>query len=418
VGDEGRLMRGAQRVPLLAGLPSAVLVVAVIAFCVALGFGIAAPALPLYARTFGVSAFLASAVISVFALMRFVTSPGAGAAIARFGERRILTSGLLIVAGSSLLAGLAQSYPQLLVMRGLGGIGSAMFTVSAMSLLLRMVAPEQRGRASGSFQAGFLLGGVLGPAVGGAVVGISIRAPFFVYAGTLALAALVAWRNLPSHVAGSGGPSAGGAPSQAPLGAPGPPPTFLQALRVSAYRAALAANLTNGFVTFGLRMSLVPLFIVEALHQSETWVGIAFLVAAVANVVVLTPGSRMSDRAGRRPAMLVGTIATAVGMLALALAGATAVVLVAMAVLGAASAFMGSAPAATAGDIAGSGGRGSIIAGFQMTADFGAIVGPLVAGALVDALGFTAAFLAGAAVALFAAMLAWAMRETLHTARA
>jgi MFS family permease len=187
---------------------------------------------------------------------------------------------------------------------------------------------------------------------------------------------------------------------------------------VSAYRAALAANLTNGFVTFGLRMSLVPLFIVEALHQSETWVGIAFLVAAVANVVVLTPGSRMSDRAGRRPAMLVGTIATAVGMLALALAGATAVVLVAMAVLGAASAFMGSAPAATAGDIAGSGGRGSIIAGFQMTADFGAIVGPLVAGALVDALGFTAAFLAGAAVALFAAMLAWAMRETLHTARA
>jgi MFS family permease len=249
------------------------------------------------------------------------------------------------------------------------------------------------------------------------VVGISIRAPFFVYAGTLALAALVAWRTLPSHPAGA--PSASGTPSSAPKVPSGPPPpTFFQALRLSAYRAALAANLTNGFVTFGLRMSLVPLFIVEALQQSETWVGIAFLVAAVANVVVLTPGSRMSDRAGRRPAMLVGTIATAIGMLALALAGASAVVLVAMAVLGAASAFMGSAPAAAAGDIAGSGGKGSLIAGFQMTADFGAIVGPLVAGVLVDALGFTAAFLAGAAVSLFAALLAWAMAETLHTARA
>lgn len=381
---------------------------AAIAFCVALGFGIAAPALPLYARAFGVSAFLASAVISVFALMRFVSSPGAGAAIARFGERRILTAGLLIVALSSLFAGLAQDYLQLLVLRGLGGIGSAMFTVSAMSLLLRLVPAEQRGRASGSFQAGFLLGGVMGPAVGGAVIGLSIRAPFFVYAATLGLAALVAWRNLPSQLP---------APPQTPGHAERPsaePLTFRQALGTSPYRAALAANLTNGFVTFGLRMSLVPLFIVEGLALTDQWAGIAFLVAAVANVVVLTPGSRMSDRRGRRPAMIIGTSTTALGMIILALAGASAAVLLAMAVLGAASAFMGSAPAAVAGDIAGARGKGSIIAGFQMTSDFGAILGPLVAGLLVDALGFTAAFTAGAAVAAVAAWLASRMTETLR----
>jgi MFS family permease len=103
-------------------------------------------------------------------------------------------------------------------------------------------------------------------------------------------------------------------------------------------------------------------------------------------------------------------------MVALAAAGAPLPFLLAMTVLGAAAAFLGSAPAATVGDIAGAGGRGSVIAAFQMTADFGAIVGPLAAGLLADALGYEAAFLTGAAVAAAAFLLAVLMRETLHRA--
>lgn len=397
-----------QRTALLRGLPPEALVVASIAFCVALGFGIAAPAIPLYATSFGVSALAASAVISVFALMRFVASPGAGAAVQRIGERRVLTSGLLIVAVSSFVAALAQDYLQLLVLRGVGGIGSAMFTVAAMALLLRVVAADQRGRAAGAFQAGFLLGGVLGPAVGGAVIALSIRAPLLVYAATLLLAAGVAWRRLPGPATVADQvESAADDDDQAA-------PTFRAALRNAAFRAALAANLTNGFVTFGLRMSLVPLFLVAGLGLAETWAGIAFLVAAVTNVIVLTPVSRMSDRRGRRPAMILGAATTSAGMVVLAAAGAGWAALLAMAVLGIGSAFLGSAPAATAGDIAGRNGKGSIIAGFQMTADFGAIVGPLLAGLLADSLGYSWAFLAGAGVAAVACGLAWIMPETLR----
>ena len=61
-----------------------------IAFFVALGFGIVIPSIPIYAESFGVSAFAASAVISAFALMRFVSSPFAGAWTNRFGERNVL----------------------------------------------------------------------------------------------------------------------------------------------------------------------------------------------------------------------------------------------------------------------------------------------------------------------------------------
>lgn len=395
-----------RKTPFLKDLPSEVGVISAIAFSVALGFGIAAPALPLYARYFGVSALLASAVISVFALMRLLTSPVAGWAIEKLGERRILTWGLLIVASSSALAGLSQNYPQLLLMRSLGGIGSAMFTVSAMALLLRVVSANQRGRAAGAFQAGFLLGGVAGPAVGGAVIGISIRAPFFVYAVTLAVAAVVAWRYLPRHVAREIGEVSVSEPTD-------PPPTLAQALRQSPFRAALAANLTQGFVTFGLRMSLVPLFVVEGLKEPASMAGIAFLIAAASQVLVLVPGSRMSDQRGRRPAMMVGTLTTAIGMVVLALAGAAPVFLLSMAILGAGAAFMGSAPAATAGDVVGSGGKGTVIAAFQMTADFGAILGPLAAGLLADSLGYQWAFATGAAVSAVAFGMAVVMSETL-----
>ena len=406
---------------MLRGLPGEVAVVSGIAFCVALGFGIAAPALPLYAREFGVSALAASAVVSVFALMRLLASAPAGWAVGRWGERPILTSGLIIVAVSTAAAALAQTYPQLLLTRSLGGIGSSMFTVAAMALLLRVAAPQQRGRAAAAFQAGFLAGGVAGPAVGGAVIGISLRAPFVVYAATLTLASVVAFRYLPrgnarTTTAADGQPPVGpdAAIAQESAGVDGSPMALRDALRTRAYRAALGANLTNGFVTFGLRFALVPLFVVEGLGQPTSWSGIAFLVAAAAQAVALVPAGRMTDLRGRRPALLLGTTATALGMLLLALTAQVWVFLVAILVLGASAALMGSAPAAVVGDVNGRAGGGTVIAVFQMTSDAGAIVGPLLAGLLLDSLGFGWAFATGAAVAGLAALLALAMPETLQ----
>ncbi len=171
-----------------AGLPREVAVLTAVAFAVAVGFGVVAPAIPVYAREFGVGRTAAGAVISAFAFMRLVSALGSGRLVNRIGERLVLAVGIGIVAVSSALAGLAQSYTQLLLLRGVGGIGSAMFTVSAISLLLRVVDADQRGRATGMWQSGFLIGAIAGPAIGGPLTEISLRAPFFVYAVTLAVA--------------------------------------------------------------------------------------------------------------------------------------------------------------------------------------------------------------------------------------
>ncbi|MBK9739683.1 MAG: MFS transporter [Actinobacteria bacterium] len=411
-----------RRTPLLKGLPREVAVLSAIAFCVALGFGILAPALPVFARQFGVSALEASAVISVFALVRFVTSPLAGAMVDRLGERTVLSSGLLIVSLSSAAAGLSQTYSQLLVLRGIGGLGSSMFTVSAMALLLRVVDTDQRGRAAGAFQGGFLLGGVAGPAVGGLVVAWSIRAPFFVYAITLLGAAAVALVFMAKSRLRQ-------REEEVSHGEANKLEQLRVALRERAYRAALATNLVTGFVAFGLRSSAVPLFVTEGMERGASLTGIGFLVAAGIQALLLLPAGRMADTEGRRKALLIGTWGTTVGMLVLtvtdvavngwgtqAVAG-TALFLLAMAIQGAAAAFLGSAPAAVVGDVMAGRKGGIVVATFQMMSDLGAVVGPLVAGLLVDAFDFDWAFAAGAGISLVAVIFVYLMPETLNRTR-
>ena len=412
------LGRAVRKTPLLSDLPREVAVLASIAFFVALGFGILIPSIPIFASTFGVNAFQAGIVISVFALVRFVTSPLSGVLVNRFGERLVLSSGLFIVAISSLAAGFSQSYGQLVVLRGAGGLGSSMFTVSAMALLLRVVSSDQRGRASSAFQGGFLFGGVAGPAVGGIVVAWSIRAPFFVYAATLMAATLVSlvFLSRVRLLEREEMVSAGQATKLEEL---------REALKDKAYQAAIGSNFVTGFVVFGLRASIVPLFVVEGLQRGASLSGVGFLVAAGVQAVFLLPAGRMADTRGRRPALLFGTISLALGMTMLALSDLTSNIvgnagmagvflfLLAMGIQGFGGAFMGSAPSALVGDIMGGRKGGVVIATFQMMSDVGAILGPLIAGVLVDAFDFDWAFAVGAALALVPIVLVLRMRETL-----
>ncbi len=412
-------MRVPSRLPFLKGLPREVSVLAGIAFFVALGFGIVIPAIPIFARSFDVSALAASSVVSAFALMRFIASPGAGWLTDRFGERVILATGLAIVAGSSALAGLSQNFGQLLILRGIGGVGSSMFTVAALALLLRVVAAEQRGRASAAFQAGFLFGGVTGPAVGGLVLAWSFRAPFFVYAATLTAAMIIALVFLTrAHlVEEEAAVAANESPADASKTA-----ELVRFLRMPAYRAALGVNFLNGFVTFGIRAALIPLFVIEGLRQDAALSGFAFLFAAAAQALALIPAGRMADLRGRRPAMIIGTVATIVGMSVLVLADVvsgqttvgTLLLFLAMSILGVALAYRSSAPAAAVGDLMGGRRGGLPIAVFQMMSDLGSVIGPLLAGYLLDTAGFSWAFFIGAAVSVVVLLVVVRSPETLH----
>jgi MFS family permease len=376
-------------------LPREVYVLGLVAFCVAVGFGVLVPVLPVFARSFGVGNTEVGAVISAFALMRLISSPFCGWLIKIFSERIIMATGIFIVAISSGLAGVSRSYLQLLALRGVGGIGSAMFTVSAFTLLLTSVESGVRGRAAGFFQAGFLIGGITGPAIGGVLAAISLTAPFFFYAGTLVVAGTVGLVLLRRR-------------SAEPTESAESVVSFRAVVGDARYQAACVTNLAQGWTSFGVRSSLVPVLVVELLHRPASWTGIAFACAAVVQTIAVGPAGRFTDTVGRRPAMILGGTVAAVSIMAVPFAPNIWLLIVVLCLYGVASAFLGTAPAAAVGDVAGSR-SGTAVAVFSMCSDIGAIIGPLVAGLLADTLSYAAAFGAGAVLMLVAAALSWRM---------
>lgn len=385
-------------------LPVEIWVLVGAAFVIAVGFGLVAPVLPQYARGFGVGVAAASAIVSAFALMRLLFAPVSGRLVQRLGERSVYLGGLLIVAVSTGASAFAQSYWQLLVLRSAGGIGSTMFTVSSLALVIRMSPPAQRGRVSGLWSTSFLIGSVSGPLVGGALAGLGLRAPFLIYAAALLLATAVVYVNL----------------RHSTLAAPEPVGglrlmSFREGLARSEYRAVLLSNFANGAAVLGVRMALVPLLVVEVLHQKPAMTGVTLTMFATGNVAVLFASGRLSDRFGRKPFLITGSLICAAGTAGLGIASNLPWLLATSFVAGLGSGMFTPAQQATVADVIGPKARGGpVLAGFQMAADLGTVIGPVAVGAVAQHFSYSLALaLTGALLAVAAAI--WALApEPLH----
>lgn len=389
--------------PPRAPIPSEVWILVAAAFCVALGFGFVSPILPAYARSFDVGVQAAAAIVSVFALMRLVFAPAGGVLIGRFGERSIYLTGLLIVALSTGACALANDYWHLLLYRGMGGVGSTMFTVSGVALLVRLSPPSIRGRISSLYGAGFLVGSIMGPVLGSLMLGLGYRMPFVIYAVTLLLAAGVVAVFL-----------SGTAVQPAPGSSPLPVLSVGEALRDSAYRALLVSGFANGWANFGVRVALLPLFAFAVPELGIAWAGVALTVFAVGNGLALSLSGRAVDEVGRKPFLIAGLLVNGIGTAAVGVSHSPAVLLAVSLVGGLGAGVLNPAQQASVADVVGterSGGK--VVAAFQMAQDAGTIAGPVVAGRIADVWGFGWAF-GVTGLLTCAALLAWLpARETL-----
>jgi MFS family permease len=261
-----------------------------------------------------------------------------------------------------------------------------MFSVSAASLLVRVTPDHLRGRAQGVWAGSFLIGMIAGPAVG-TVANFSLRAPFFLYAGTLVVAGLLGLGALRHSEL---------AARHAVRTAPMP---LRDAFANRAYLAALAAAFAGDFSLVGARSAILPQFVTDRLGLGPGWVYAAFLVVSIVSGALLWPAGRAADTLGRRPVIFVGLIAGAGGLLLLPAVPLTGGLLCAAAILGVAGAADSVAPGAMMGDVV-SGRGGTVVAVFQMAGDLGAVLGPVVAGWVADGGGYTAAFAVSSAVLL------------------
>jgi len=385
-------------------LPREVSILILASFFVAIGYGIVMPAIPVFAKTFGVTNAAIGLIVSAFAITRFTSGLVSGALTDRFGERKVFAAGVFMVAVFTLLAGLAQNYQQLLIFRAAGGLGSSMFSVAAGSVIMRSVDDQHRGQAQSVYQGAFLLGGIAGPAVGGLLSIISLRAPFFVYSILLFVSGIVALAFLKND----------SAVHHVNKSKENESTSIAQAFAMKPYRIALILAFISTWVFFGLRSSILPIFVIEELDSTTAVVGYGLALSAVLQGVFLLRAGRFSDSKGRKAASIIGANAVMVGVLLLTFATNTWIYLLSMAVIGFGGAFLATVPASIVGDII-KGKGGKVIAVFQMAGDAGMIVGPVVVGWLSDLYSYRVAFGASAAIFLVVLYLAYQIPETRNT---
>ena len=393
-------MRAARSKPELRG-PSPLRVVEFrnllpISITVALGFGLVVPVLPPFARSFGVGLAVVGLVQLVFGFTRFSSGIGAGLLVDRWGERACTVAGILIVAASSYAAGFAQNFPQLVLARGFGGAGSALFISGLMNRVLKIIPPESMGRATGLWRASFLVGIGIGPAVGGVLEDeLGFRAPFHIYATGLLLAAAIAWWAMRRPLGGAA------AEKRSPL----------EALRAARplfgdvrYVAALLATLVGWWTISGPAQQIGAIFAREQLRFSGTKLGLAMTLLSAGEIVVLFAAGRAADRYGRRAVLLPALAVTAVATGAMGLVEpAPDLFFPAIALIGAGVAAGGIAAGGLLADAVPEGGSGTAVGVNQMAGDVGYMIAPTAVGAVAEGAGFPLAYGAGAipAVAAF-----------------
>ena len=208
--------------------------------------------------------------------------------------------GLLIVAVTTGLVAGAMEYWHIIVLRALAGIGSTMFTVSAMGLIVKVAPPTIRGKCSAIYGTAFLIGNIIGPVMGAALSFLGFRWPFFIYGVGVALAALVVWIMMPK------------VDKTAEKATEKPAMKLREAWNDTAFRAALTSNFAHGWANMGVRVSVVPLFAAAVFNNGSAVAGFALAAYAAGTAIVLQFSGRLADSIGRRPLIIAGLTGTAI----------------------------------------------------------------------------------------------------------
>ena len=133
-------------------------------------------------------------VVTAYLLTSTTAVPIFGKLSDIFGRKWIYISGIIVFLFGSILCGAAHSMTQLILFRGLQGIGGGIMAANAFAIIGDIFPPAQRGKWQGITSSVFGLSSVVGPALGGWITDVSSwRWVFYINIpiGILALAVLV-----------------------------------------------------------------------------------------------------------------------------------------------------------------------------------------------------------------------------------
>jgi MFS family permease len=360
-------------------------------FCGYTGLTAVIPVLPAFVRQrYSAADFAVGLVVTVTALTALVTRPMAGALADRYGYRRIMQLGALIVGAGGLLYFLPIGLPGLVGVRLLLGIGEASLFTAGAVWTVSLAPRDRRGQLIGLYgvsmwggiSAGTFAGAVLVHFGYAAVWGFSAAVPF---AGLVLISAV-------SAPAGTG---------------PVPPPAHGPRLLL---RPALVPGLGLALASAGY--AGLASFVVLYLRAR----GIGSGVAVLSTFSAVYAGTRLfighlPDRLGPRRVAAWSGLGEAAGLLIIAVAPDLPVAIAGSVVMGAGFSLLHPSLALVVMNRSSPATQGAAIGAYTSFWDLGlAVFGP-VTGAVAAGLGYGAVFVFGAVCAAGAAAVALSVRQ-------
>jgi DHA2 family multidrug resistance protein len=135
-------------------------------------------------------------VLTSYIVASAIATPLTGWVADRLGRRTLMLGAVAGFTAASLLCGMAQTLPQMVLFRVVQGICGAVLVPLAQSILLDINPREKIGQAMAIFGAGIMVGPIIGPTLGGWLTeSFNWRAVFLVNLpiGIIAFAALIAF---------------------------------------------------------------------------------------------------------------------------------------------------------------------------------------------------------------------------------
>ena len=142
-------------------------VVALAAFMEVLDTSIANVALPYIGGGLGVSNDDSTWVLTSYLVSNAIVLPISGWLAVRFGRKRFFMTCLVIFTVSSLLCGMATTFPLLLLFRAMQGAGGGGLQPMAQAILADTFPPEKRGMAFALYGITAVFAPTVGPTLGG-----------------------------------------------------------------------------------------------------------------------------------------------------------------------------------------------------------------------------------------------------------
>ena len=363
----------------------------------ALGVGIALPAIPVLARSFDVGFGLATLVVTAFLIGGALGTVPTGWLIDRVGRKPILVAGPLLTAAVALLTAAAQSFPELIVYRFVDGWAAQMWLLARLASISHRSSAGQRGRQVTWMYSMDNVGRLSGPLVGGFLAAsLGTRSPFVVYAVLALLALVTAFRlapELPRRV--SVAQPLGGRARLLEIVLPRLP-FFGVAFFSAVARGPIYANMLHLYAAFAYNLDAAG---IGALATSASVMGIPIGFLA----------GWLMDRFGRKVTMVPGFAGVTLTMLLLAVTAFLQLSLVwyvaTFLAAVAAQSLTGGSVQTVGADVAPPDARGLFLGVWRFTGQLGQTLGPLAFGYLAERTGYGSSFLFIAVAALVTALL-------------